>query len=140
MQEETKKTIIEIIAHNERLSLAKLASMLGKIPQNMYDIKRGKTKGVSKELADKILEVFPQYSRTWLLTGEGEMLKDPPPIDEQTAIVNYQAGNGNHFESNPTVNRFLDELAAQRELYKQQLIKSQEQMDRLITIIEKFKE
>ncbi len=57
-----------------------------------------------------------------------------------TAIVNNQVGNGNHFDNAP-VNRFLDELAAQRELTReaqQQLTKSQEQMDKLIAIIEQF--
>lgn len=108
--------------------------------QGLLSQARSGKSDLGSKTIDKILITYQDLSKVWLLTGEGEMLKDPPPIDEQTAIVNYQTGNGNHFESNPTVNRFLDELAAQRELYKQQLIKSQEQMDRLITIIEKFKE
>lgn len=141
MKESNKKTTIEIIADNERLTLAGLAKVIGATSQNMYDISKGKSKSVSLKIADKILAAFPQYSRTWILTGEGEMLKSPPP-DPQAAIVNNQVGNGNRFENNPTVERFLDELAAQRELTReaqQQLSKSQEQMDRLITIIETLK-
>lgn len=142
MQETIKKTTIEVIADNERLTLSKLAKAIGALPQIMYDIKSGKTKDVSVTLADKILAVFPQYSRTWILTGEGEMLKDPPPKNDGAAIVNNQVGNGNQFTDGHTVERFLDELAAQRELTReaqQQLTKSQEQMDRLITIIENLK-
>lgn len=142
MQETIKKTTIEVIADNERLTLSKFAKAIGALPQIMYDIKSGKTKDVSVTLADKILAVFPQYSRTWILTGEGEMLKDPPPKNDGAAIVNNQVGNGNQFTDGHTVERFLDELAAQRELTReaqQQLTKSQEQMDRLITIIENLK-
>ena len=38
MQEKNKKTSVEIIADNERLTLSKLASLIGCKPQNMYDI------------------------------------------------------------------------------------------------------
>lgn len=118
------------------------------------DIKKGtfeKMVGLSNGFVDKvgdntrvkkleqISNFFPDLNMIWLRTGEGEMLKDSPPKNESAAIVNHQVGNGNHFASNPTVDRFLDELAAQRELYTKQLTKSQEQMDRLITIIEQFK-
>jgi DNA-binding Xre family transcriptional regulator len=136
----SKKSTIEIIAENERLDLKELALKVGCNPQNMYDIKSGKAKSVSKRIAEKIIIVFPQYSKSWVMTGEGEMYKDPTGT---AAIFNNQVGNGNQFTSTATVERFLDELAAQRELTKeaqQQLTKSQEQMDRLITIIEKFKE
>ena len=136
----SKKSTIEIIAENERLDLKELALKVGCNPQNMYDIKSGKAKSVSKRIAEKIIIVFPQYSKSWVMTGEGEMYKDPSGT---ASIFNNQVGNGNQFTSTATVERFLDELSAQRELTKeaqQQLTKSQEQMDRLITIIEKFKD
>lgn len=44
-------------------------------PQAIYDILKGKTKSISLAMQDKILSVFPELNRTWLLTGEGEMLK-----------------------------------------------------------------
>jgi len=43
--------------------------------ENLYQIKKG-NHGVSKELANIISTKYPQISRSWLLTGEGEMLKD----------------------------------------------------------------
>lgn len=43
-------------------------------PQVIYDIQKGKTRGISGTLASKIISVFPQISKSWLLTGEGEML------------------------------------------------------------------
>lgn len=44
-------------------------------PQAIYDIQKGKTKNISQSMADKIISVFPDINRVWLLTGEGEMLK-----------------------------------------------------------------
>lgn len=45
-------------------------------PQIIYDIQKGKTKRISEDLAFKISSVFPEIDRIWLLTGEGEMIKD----------------------------------------------------------------
>lgn len=43
--------------------------------ENLYQIKKG-NHGISKELANIISEKYPVISKSWLLTGEGEMLKD----------------------------------------------------------------
>lgn len=43
--------------------------------ENLYQIKRGNN-GVSRELASIIATKYPQISRAWLLTGEGDMFID----------------------------------------------------------------
>ena len=43
--------------------------------ENLYQIKKG-NHGISKELANVISAKYPQISRSWLLTGDGDMLKD----------------------------------------------------------------
>ena len=73
---EINKTTVEIVADNENLSLSELARSISVIPQNMYDIRSGKTKNVSYSIADKIIAKYPKYSRAWLLTGEGAMLNE----------------------------------------------------------------
>ena len=40
--------------------------------ENLYQIKRGNN-GISRELASMIAAKYPQISRAWLLTGEGDM-------------------------------------------------------------------
>ncbi len=40
--------------------------------ENLYQIKRGNN-GISRELASMIATKYPQISRAWLLTGEGDM-------------------------------------------------------------------
>ena len=41
--------------------------------ENLYQIKRG-SYGISLKLATRICEKFPEISKLWLLTGEGDML------------------------------------------------------------------
>lgn len=40
--------------------------------ENLYQIKRGNN-GISKELAELIAAKYPEISRAWIITGEGEM-------------------------------------------------------------------
>ena len=40
--------------------------------ENLYRIKRGDN-GISKELAELIAAKYPEISRAWIITGEGEM-------------------------------------------------------------------
>ena len=57
-------------------------------PQAIYDIQSGKTKNISAKMADKIISVFPEVDRSWLLTGEGNMLKES--TDGQQRIMRLQ--------------------------------------------------
>jgi hypothetical protein len=43
--------------------------------ENLYQIKRGNN-GISRELAAMIAAKYPQISRGWLLSGEGDMFTD----------------------------------------------------------------
>ena len=112
------KTTIEIIADNESLQLSRLAALVKCSPQNFYDIRSGKTKSVSASIADKILTVFPKYSRSWLMTGEGEMFnpstKESPPGQSE-----------------------VERLLSLIESYREDIRKKDEQIDRLITLLEK---
>lgn len=51
-------------------------------PKIIYDIQKGKTKKVSDDLSNKILSVFPEVNKVWLLTGEGEMLQEQSPAED----------------------------------------------------------
>lgn len=69
--------IINSVLKYTRLTPSVFAKKLGeKRPQRIYDIQNGKTKKLSPEIADKIVSVFPVINRTWLLTGEGDMLNE----------------------------------------------------------------
>lgn len=56
--------------------------------ENLYQIKRGNN-GISKDLADLIVGKYPQISKGWLLSGEGEMFRQKP-VDPATRIPYYE--------------------------------------------------
>lgn len=76
--------VLRRILEQEGITINTLGTQLGMgRSQALYDIDRGKTQSVSPKMADKILASFPHYSRSWLLSGEGEMLKEDQPLDSQ---------------------------------------------------------
>ncbi len=50
--------------------------------ENLYQIKKGNN-GISRNLADKIVQRFPEVSLSWLLTGEGKMFADKSHVGGQ---------------------------------------------------------
>lgn len=89
-------------------------------------------KGIGAEKMNIIQREFPELNTEWLLYGEGEMLKPQQSIsgDHNTQV----AGHGNNVNSTEALSKALDEIAEHRKL----LAKSQEQIDRLLAIIEKL--
>lgn len=87
---------------------------------------------IQPDKLEKIASIYTDLNIDWLLTGNGEMQK--PQIsqtvngDGNTSV----AGNGNHVNSD--LGKALDEIAAQRRVTE----KAQEQIDRLLSIIEKM--
>lgn len=84
-----------------------LSDSLGKDrPQWAYDIlNKDKNVGISKKIAESICENFPQINKSWLLTGEGDMLnkeKENVDIPLEAAFipllpVSAQGGSLNDF-------------------------------------------
>ena len=68
---------IEKVLNYLNLNPNQVYKQLGiKTPQVFYDIKAGKC-GISKDLANKFQEKYGNINKNWLLTGEGDMLKQP---------------------------------------------------------------
>ena len=113
------------------------------IGQRKFEIKCGLANGyinnirqsITPEKLQKISLYNPELNTGWLMTGEGEMLKSSVTIengDGSTQVI----GDGNHVTAPTTLDKALDEIAAQRRLVE----KSQEQIDRLLSVIEKLTE
>lgn len=111
--------IIESILNELGLKAPTFASNIEVKYQRIFDIQNGKTKKVSGELAKKIVGRYPQFSLSWILTGEGSMLKSTPkneaellevfhiryvPIVSQYAYAGYLAGYSDpeYIETLPT--------------------------------------
>ena len=58
-----------------QIKSAEFCQIIGTNPSYVSDAKNGKTKRISKNIADKIIQQWPEISLTWILTGEGEMLR-----------------------------------------------------------------
>lgn len=54
-------------------------------PQKIYDIQKGKTKYISNDVANDIVAAFPNINKSWLLSGEGSMVKET--INGSTDVV-----------------------------------------------------
>lgn len=84
---------------------------------------------------DKISNSFPDLNTNWLLTGEGEMIKPMQSVgDISNSNVSGVNVNGQEIHINPNA---YDTLLKIVEVNQKTTEKFQEQIDRLITIIEK---
>lgn len=102
---------------------------IGKSRENHRDL--------SNKVVEKLVEVYPDLNKVWLLTGEGEMLKEPsyshdvsPTVladDHSTAI----AGNKNVVNADQTIAMLVAEVSAQRRLTEKVL----EQNSELLAIV-----
>ena len=103
-----------------------------------------KVKGsLGSDILEKILTTYPEINCMWLIKGEGEMFRtDSPPDDEaihredgHTIVGGHVSGNGNNISHNDHDN--ISGMIDLQKGYQDLLKKSQEQIDRLIGIIEK---
>lgn len=84
-------TIIDSIIQEVNMNAAQFAKSIGAHPTQIYDLQTGKTKSISPAMANKILSVYPSFSKLWVLTGEGEMYTDSvkPQISYKTGVPYY---------------------------------------------------
>lgn len=90
---------------------------------------------VSEEFSERLRDSF-SVNPEFLMTGKGPIWIDESLTTNQKGDNNTQViGYGNHINNPTTLDKAIDEIAAQRKLIE----KSQEQIDRLLGIIEKLK-
>lgn len=90
---------------------------------------------ISKQKASQIVAALPEVSLTYLLTGEGQLLNAKTIEGNVQNNINssHITQSGNIEASSAQMDKLINVLAEQ----SQQVTKAQEQIDRLITIIEK---
>lgn len=114
-----KEVIIKLLDYS-KLNVKQFSEKLGmKRGQAIYDIMSGKTRRISEKLANQIISEFPEINRSWLLTGEGEMLKDTSAVAENHSVS--IAGteikeNRINVNADETIASLIAEVAAQRRL------------------------
>ena len=116
-----------------------LAKIMGTTEPNISSAK----KGDEKVLTDRFLKRFNNsfgnpFSESWLLAGEGEMLKahivQHADGDNNTQVAGY--GNSVNFSS--ALDKALDEIAEQRKLLAEQIQINKEQNEKIIDLINKI--
>ena len=85
------KDIIELILSDLGIKAPTFANSIGLKYQRILDIQSGKTKKISSTVADAIIEKYPQYSKVWLLTGEGSRTHE----DKSANILGNNSGINN---------------------------------------------
>lgn len=103
-------------------------------------------KSIQPDKTDKIAASFPDLNIAWLITGDGEMIKDNVTQISHGDNSPNISGNGNNVNAASTIEKALNEIAEQRKLVSkaqdqvsvamEQVSKSQQQIDRLLSILE----
>jgi hypothetical protein len=135
------KEIIENVAKYANLKVAELAKRVGyERPQVLYDITHGKTKKISADVANKIAEKYPEINLDWLLSGDGEMLKNHPAANNAGITDSNVVGGGiNDATVISGLMKTLEKKDEQIGKILGSLEKKDEQIDRLLGIIEKLR-
>lgn len=131
-QNMTPKQIVDLILFEQHISKNQFAKAIGVTPTNVYDICAGKIKTITNDMADKIRVAFPNYTKSWLLSGEGSPYVKEPEMPE--AENGSPAAQLNSTKTTADIvkicSMFIGEIAAQREMYGGQI-------SALIALIEK---
>ncbi len=114
-----KEVIIKLLDYSN-LNVKQFSEKLGmKRGQAIYDIMSGKTRRISEKLVNQIISEFPEINRSWLLTGEGEMLKDysANSSEHSVSIAGTEIKeNKINVNADETIASLIAEVAAQRRL------------------------
>lgn len=115
------------------LNVKQFSEKIGlKRAQVIYDVLKGKTQRISEKLAIKIISEFPEFRKSWLMTGEGEMLKNPAYSKTATPLINAEEsatafiGDNNKVNADQTIAMLVAEVAAQRRVTEKVLEQNSE--------------
>lgn len=115
------------------LSPSAFANKIGYNQSNLSKILSSK-RDMNANLIKSICIAYPQLNKTWLLTGEGEMFKPTQSIGDITnSTVSGVNVSGTDIHINPDAYNTLLKIVENNQRATE---KFQEQIDRLIAIIE----
>lgn len=132
---------LEAILQCSQMNPNNFAKALGKErAQGIYDVLKGKV-GISKRLAKEIVNVFPEFSETWLLTGLGDIRagQEDPNLDaEIDAVVQKMVSEGQSIGGSVPY-EFVQQLFRERETHDQIMLSQQKTIDRLTELLQENK-
>lgn len=71
----TTQEVMQKLLEYSGLNAQQFATAAGiRTKQSVYDLQKGRTRSFSPDMASKVVAAFPEISKAWLMTGEGDML------------------------------------------------------------------
>lgn len=132
---------LETILQCSQMNPNSFAKALGKErAQGIYDVLKGKV-GISKRLAKEIVNVFPEFSETWLLTGLGDIRagQEDPNLDEEIAAAARELMEEGKSIGGSVPYEFVQQLFEERKTHDLIILSQQKTIEQLTTIINKKK-
>ena len=123
------KRIVESIKYSHRLKQADIAEQLGVKTTYLSDMINGRVP-FSDKFKERLFEVYPDC----VLTGDGEMLKRDATVQNNQNPIQAHIASSAPCNSETALSKTLNMLAESQA----QLSKSQEHIDRLLSIIEQI--
>lgn len=140
---EANKRLEEVLRHTG-LNANSLSKEIDVPKYRIYNILQGRTQTISYEIADKIVSHYATLSKDWLLTGNGDMISGDGNVSSTVTgsgnAANTVNGNENKVSANVTgdIVDLANNFSAALRTSQEQLSRAQDQIDRLISVIEKF--
>lgn len=132
MNQRLRKVVNELKNQRKVYSDADFARIVD-IPRGDLSQMMSKKRKVSKRCVSNLLSEFPEINEEWLMTGEGEMLKNSASAGNNSMSIAGEEIKGNKITVNNdnTIALLVAEMAAQRRLTEKVL----EQNSELIAVI-----
>lgn len=126
------KEILQKIMDDKFLSARTFGKKIGVASNYVSEISTGKITQITPAVIAKIVAVFPEYSPDWLRTGEPPIYSNVEAHRVSQSII----GSGDHNTVTATPDRLLTLMEGQTAALLRQLEKKDEQIARLLTLLE----
>lgn len=124
---------IDKIAKDFEMSIAEVAYACGyKRAQAFYDVMNEKTKNISGSMATRIATAFPTIRESWLLTGDGEMLKYQPNEPHNPPPDHNVVEESNNKEAMELMRRMLGVIESQSVQLGQVIATNEKAMEEIV--------
>lgn len=95
---------IEALLKYSKKNISDFSRFVGfKTPQAVRELIKGNTKSLSDDAKTKLLVAFPHLNEDWLVSGNGQMLKDSP-TKPMIDVKNVE----DSFNDSSVLNKFLE--------------------------------
>lgn len=122
MENQTVKDRAYLFCRYKKIPVAQFEQRCGLSNGYISSMRRG----FGREKLENVLREYPELNRDWLLYGEGEMLNDMTTPKNISQTIN---GIGDNHIKITTMDKAIEEIAAQRKLTEEALRQNKDLVD-----------